>query len=97
MKRNQHIYLATAAGHKQIRITGKERSLENDKYINRKKNPKKVGDWKISPEMEKGSHIKMASDFLWATLETGNQWTVLQNPLNDFQPWLLYPLQLSTK
>lgn len=47
--------------------------------------------------MEKGSHIKRASDFLWATLETGSQWTMLQNPLNDFQPWLLYPLQLSTK
>ena len=42
MKRNQHIYLATAAGHKQIRITGKERSLENDKYINRKKIKRKL-------------------------------------------------------
>ena len=45
MKRKQHIHLATAAGHKQIRITGKERSLENDKYINRKKKSKE--HWRL--------------------------------------------------
>ena len=44
MKR-KHIHLATAAGHKQIRITGKERSLENDKYINRKKKSKE--HWRL--------------------------------------------------
>ena len=50
MKRKQHIHLATAAGHKQIRITGKERSLENDKYINRKKKIKRTLEIKEFPQ-----------------------------------------------